>query len=140
VHGTCSRCRPWRPHVVPAQVDGTVLGRSVTTEIGGAALTTYCVTVDGSAFQLDLRDADGRPASVSPPMEWIRESAMALLQIAGRALRARSGNDSIVPPSGARQVTASGAACFACPPREHRMGWRSRSHRDRIVSKNVVDD
>jgi hypothetical protein len=68
---------------------------AVKNEIDAAALTTFEVTLDGSAVRLNVLDKAGEPASLLLPAECVNQFLMTIPRMVEAALRKTHGDDSL---------------------------------------------
>jgi hypothetical protein len=67
----------------------------MSAEIEGETLTSFQVSPDGTQFRLNLRDAEGGPASVTLPTDCLNQLVMTMPRIAAEALCARFHDNSL---------------------------------------------
>src|SRR5262245_62139443 len=79
------------------------------TVIRGTRLTTFDVTPDGESFALNMRDDQGRQATLVLPSDCLNELMMTLPEMVRRSLQARFRDPSmrIVYPMGSWNVEGS---------------------------------
>jgi hypothetical protein len=80
--------------------------------IEGKDFVSYQVAPDGTSFQLNFRDREGRPASLTLPSDCLNALVMTLPHIASQAMQAQYRDDSmrLVHPVGAWRLESSTAA------------------------------
>ena len=81
-------------------------------EVDAVALTTFDVATDGSAARIGVRDASGRLASLTLPVDCLSALLMTLPQMVQTALQYRHDDSSLrlVYPLGAYRVETAGGS------------------------------
>src|SRR5262245_31253959 len=65
------------------------------SDISGTSLTACQIVPDGSSIRLVFEAADGRPASLTLPLQCIQQLLMTLPHAASQAIRARHRDDTL---------------------------------------------
>jgi hypothetical protein len=65
------------------------------TDISGTSLITCQIAADGGAVRLIFEAADGRPASLTLPIQCIQQLLMTLPHAASKAIRAKHRDDTL---------------------------------------------